>query len=55
MATLNPARLILFLLTAAFAALLAVACSGEEDETVTVNPGTNTATGLTATVYASPT
>ena len=47
--------LTLFLLAVAFGTLFVIACSGGEKETVNSNPGSNTATGLSATVYASPT
>jgi hypothetical protein len=56
MATLYPAKLTLSLLTVALVALLATACSGgEKEEAVDSNPGSGVATGLSATVYASPT
>ncbi len=47
--------LTLFLLAVAFGTLFAIACSGGEKETVNSSPGSNTAAGLSATVYASPT
>ncbi len=55
MVELHPARLTLFLLAVAFGALFIIACSGGEKETANSNPSSNTAIGLSATVYASPT
>ncbi len=47
--------LTLFLFAVAFGTLFAVACSSGEKEAVNSSPGSNTAAGLSATVYASPT
>ena len=55
MATLYPSKLTLSLLTVAFVALLAAACSGGEKEAVDSSPGSGVAAGMSATVYASPT
>lgn len=55
MAKLHPARLILPLLAVAIAALLAASCSGGEKEAAVPNPGTDVPSGLSVTLYASPT
>ena len=54
MAKLYPAKLIaLFALAAA--ALIAAACSGGEKEADVPNPGSDAPSGLSVTLYASPT
>jgi len=54
MAKLHPAKFIAFLSVAA-AALIAAACSGGEEEAAFPDPATNVPSGLSVTLYASPT
>jgi hypothetical protein len=54
MAKLYPAKLVA-LLAIGVVALVALACSGGEEEADVANPGSNSSSGLSATVYASPT
>lgn len=54
MAKSFPAKLAV-LLSLVAAALLAAACSGGEKEAAVSNPGPDVPSGLSVTVYASPT
>lgn len=54
MAKLHPAKLAAALAFGA-AALLAIACSGGEKETINLNPSSSVPPGLSVTLYASPT
>lgn len=55
MAKLPLARLTISFLALAATALLALACSGGEKETDVSNPGSDAPSGLSVTLYASPT
>lgn len=54
MAKLHPANFIALLAVAA-AALIAAACSSGEKEADVTNPGSGATSGLSVTLYASPT
>ncbi len=55
MAKLHSAKLGASMLALAFVALLAMACSGGEKETVISDPAVSVPPGLSVTIYTSPT